>query len=129
MPRAAQETGCVHLVLPPDAMADALVSYVNQALSPQDFAEKVFVPPRLGGMETIFQMLREEYGIDFSYYKPNTVVRRIERRVSMSKAETIDDYVEQLKTDHDELNALYRDLLIGVTGKRSTTWRLTCCLN
>ena len=115
MPRAAQETGCVHLVLQPDAMPESLVSYVNQALSPQDFAEKVCVPPRLGGMDTAFRLLREEYGIDFSYYKPNTVVRRIERRVSMSKADTIEEYVEQLTTDHDELNALYRDLLIGVT--------------
>lgn len=115
MPRAAQETGCVHLVLPPAAMPEALTSYVNQALSPQDFAEKVFVPPRLSGMETVFRLLRAEYGIDFSFYKPNTVVRRVERRVSLMRSASIDDYVEQLTTDAGELNLLYRDLLIGVT--------------
>ena len=115
MPRSAHETGCVHLVLPPDAMPEALVSYVNQALSPQDFAEKTFVPPRLGSMETVFRLLRDEYGIDFSLYKPNTVVRRVERRISLQHSDTIDTYVEQLKSDPEELNALYRDLLIGVT--------------
>ncbi len=115
MPRSAQETGCVHLALPPDAMADALVNYVNQSLSPQDFADKVFVPPRLGGMERIFRLIRDAYGLDFSHYKPNTVVRRVERRVSLMHSGSIDAYVKQLESDPDELNALYRDLLIGVT--------------
>lgn len=115
MPRSANETGCVHLVLPPEAMPEALVSYVNQALSPQDFAEQVFVPPRLGGMETVFRLLRDEYGIDFSLYKPNTVVRRIERRVSLHHSDSIDTYVEKLESDPEELSSLYRDLLIGVT--------------
>ncbi len=115
MPRSAQETGCVHLVLPPSAMPEALVSYVNQSLSPQDFAEEVFVPPRLGGMETIFRLIRDEYGIDFSYYKPNTVVRRVERRVALLHSADVNAYIAQLEKDPDELNALYRDLLIGVT--------------
>lgn len=115
MPRSAQETGCVHLVLPPAAMPEALVSYVNQALSPQDFAEEVFVPPRLGGMESVFRLIRDEYGIDFSLYKPNTVIRRVERRITIVHATNVEDYVAQLEKDRDELNALYRDLLIGVT--------------
>ncbi|QEG33289.1 chemotaxis protein CheB [Bythopirellula goksoeyrii] len=115
MPRSAQETGCVHVVLPPAAMPEALSSYINQSLSPQDFAEKVIVPPRMGGMEAIFRLIREEYGIDFSHYKPNTVVRRVERRVSLLHSADIDDYVSNLENDHEELNALYRDLLIGVT--------------
>ncbi len=33
----------------------------------------------LAGLDAIFKLLRDEYGIDFSYYKPNTVGRRIER--------------------------------------------------
>ncbi|QDU86728.1 Autoinducer 2 sensor kinase/phosphatase LuxQ [Pirellulimonas nuda] len=115
MPRSAQETGCVHLALPPDAMPEALVSYVNQSLSPQDFADQVFVPPRLGGMERIFRLIRDAYGIDFSFYKPNTVVRRVERRVSLMHSGSIDAYVRQVESDPEELNALYRDLLIGVT--------------
>ncbi len=115
MPRSAQETGCVHLVLHPEAMPEALVSYVNQALSPQDFAEKVFVPPRLSGMETVFRLIRDEYGIDFSHYKPNTVVRRVERRIALLHSANVEAYGEQLEKDPEELNSLYRDLLIGVT--------------
>lgn len=115
MPRSAQETGCVHLVLPPAAMPEALVSYMQNSLSPQDFAEKTFVPPLLGGLEAVFRMLHDEYGIDFSLYKPNTVVRRIERRINLKQATNIDKYVERLENDSDELSALYHDLLIGVT--------------
>ena len=115
MPRSAQETGCVHLVLPPNAMPEALVSYVNQSLDPQEFAEKVFVPPRLSGMQSIFRLLRDEYGIDFSHYKPNTVIRRVERRVAIIHSANLEEYVVRVEQDPEELNALYRDLLIGVT--------------
>src|SRR5205085_1062370 len=66
-------------------------------------------------MEEIFRLLRAEYGIDFAHYKPTTVTRRIERRVSLSHQIDLDAYARLLATNPEELNALYRDLLIGVT--------------
>ncbi|MGE3316721.1 MAG: CheR family methyltransferase [Planctomycetaceae bacterium] len=71
--------------------------------------------PNITGIDAIFKLLRDEYGIDFSYYKPNTIGRRIERRRTLRNANDIDHYVETLRADPAELNALYRDLLIGVT--------------
>jgi two-component system, chemotaxis family, CheB/CheR fusion protein len=66
-------------------------------------------------MDAVFKMLNDAYGIDFSHYKPNTVGRRIQRRVSMVGARTLEQYVSKLRDDAEELNSLYRDLLIGVT--------------
>jgi two-component system, chemotaxis family, CheB/CheR fusion protein len=43
------------------------------------------------------------------------VTRRIERRLLLNRVYEIDDYVKRLKENPDELDALYRDLLIGVT--------------
>ena len=66
-------------------------------------------------IDRLFAALREAYGIDFSYYKPNTVARRVERRLQLYGCVDLNDYVCQALADTEELNALYRDLLIGVT--------------
>ena len=60
-------------------------------------------------------MLQEEFGIDFTHYKPSTVTRRIERRLALARSQDIEEYVRRLKSERDELDVLYRDLLIGVT--------------
>jgi two-component system CheB/CheR fusion protein len=63
----------------------------------------------------LFHLLNKECGIDFSHYKSNTVSRRIQRRASIVGTRTLRDYVDRVLHDHGELNALYKDLLIGVT--------------
>lgn len=57
----------------------------------------------------------ESWGHDFSYYKPNTVKRRIERRMALLQIDSIEKYVEHVRKTDEELGALFRDLLIGVT--------------
>ncbi|MBC7623237.1 MAG: PAS domain-containing protein, partial [Aeromicrobium sp.] len=52
---------------------------------------------------------------DFSQYKPSTVNRRIARRMAVHQIETIDGYVKYLQQTPPEVEALFRDLLIGVT--------------
>jgi two-component system CheB/CheR fusion protein len=59
--------------------------------------------------------LHTAYGIDFSYYKPNTVARRVERRLQLSHTADLHSYIARLRSDPEELNLLYKDLLIGVT--------------
>ena len=67
------------------------------------------------GCLLFFRLLRENYSIDFSNYKPTTVLRRTERRLQLSGIHQLDLYTERLRGDRDELDALYRDLLIDVT--------------
>jgi two-component system CheB/CheR fusion protein len=66
-------------------------------------------------LSTIYRILREEYGIDFTLYKPTTVVRRIRRRLQLHQLYNVEEYVERLQSDGEERDKLYRDLLIGVT--------------
>jgi len=54
-------------------------------------------------------------GHDFSQYKPSTVHRRIERRLAVHQIASMDDYVKYLQQTPPEVEALFRDLLIGVT--------------
>ncbi|PON12964.1 hypothetical protein C2W62_36840 [Candidatus Entotheonella serta] len=66
-------------------------------------------------LQAIFESLLNERGIDFSYYKPATMSRRILRRLRMLGLEHIDDYVQALRASSQERQALVRDLLLRVT--------------
>lgn len=111
MPKSALETGIVDAVLPPAAMAAALLAHTKGELTEILAADKV----TLVGLDAIFNLLRRDYGIDFSHYKRTTVTRRVQRRLQMSQVVDLDEYVERLRNDPSELNSLYKDLLIGVT--------------
>ena len=115
MPMSAQQTNAVHLVLPPERMAEVISTYTGQSLTPEILAEQEIVSIRDSGMSGIFKLLRREHRIDFSAYKPTTVTRRIERRIALGKYADVDQYVQVLVDSPEELDLLYQDLLIGVT--------------
>jgi two-component system CheB/CheR fusion protein len=112
MPRAAYDTGVADHVLPPDAMPRALVEYASRA---QAAPPNIATAEEATGLEAVYRMLQEEFGIDFTHYKPSTVTRRIERRLALARSQNIDEYVRKVRQERDELDALYHDLLIGVT--------------
>jgi two-component system, chemotaxis family, CheB/CheR fusion protein len=111
MPKSAFDAGIADWVLSPGEMPKALLNYAK-GIEPPASATRA---PALHGMDAVYQMLEDEYGIDFTHYKPSTVTRRIERRLRLARAEDIDEYIKRLRAERDELDALYRDLLIGVT--------------
>ncbi len=113
MPRAAVETGAVDLVLPPEEIAGALDRYFERGAREQEDVAGV----ASGGdtMRRLFELLRKESGIDFSGYKPATVTRRVERRITLSETLSLEEYLGRVESDPAELRQLYRDLLIGVT--------------
>lgn len=114
MPRAAIETGVVDHTLRPEAMPGVLLERAAGSLAT---APKTIDPdpeaPR--GLEALYRVLETEFGLDFTHYKPSTVTRRIERRLGLAQARSVDEYLTRLPSERDELDALYRDLLIGVT--------------
>jgi two-component system CheB/CheR fusion protein len=114
MPNAAEETGVVDVTAAPDEIAGTLLRLVNHPL--QRAATSQDQPPvPEDGIKRILRVIRDTYGIDFTYYKPTTVMRRIERRLLLNHAMNLDAYVETVSRDSEELNLLYKDLLIGVT--------------
>ena len=113
MPRSALQAQPTAIALAPGMMAAAL----------QRHADSIQQPPTSGPTDPqldaehreVFGLLRNRYGIDFSAYKPSTIERRIERRISMMRSSDLASYLGELRRDPAELNALYHDLLIGVT--------------
>ncbi len=63
----------------------------------------------------ILDLLRRRFGPEFGYYKWATVSRRIKRRALLKRINDLGEYAHLLASDDAELNALYSDLLIGVT--------------
>ncbi|QDT63846.1 chemotaxis protein CheB [Calycomorphotria hydatis] len=115
MPLNAQETGAVDLILPPESMAGALVKYVNDNLAREKLTDQEIPQLEQDGLHEVFRLLQNDYGIDFSHYKPSTVSRRVARRLEATDSSALSDYIEYLHSHPNELNSLYRDLLIGVT--------------
>lgn len=65
--------------------------------------------------EKILRVLNTQTSVDFSLYKPNTIERRINKRLLISTYSTLDEYYEFLKDSPLEIESLKNDLLIGVT--------------
>jgi two-component system CheB/CheR fusion protein len=114
MPRSARETGLVDLNLPACDMADAIIEFISRPHGRVVDSSKSGATPELG-LQAILRMLRSQYGIDFSQYKPSTVTRRIDRRLMLNQSLNVEQYVQFLAENPAELNQLYKDLLIGVT--------------
>jgi two-component system CheB/CheR fusion protein len=66
-------------------------------------------------LSRIAEILRTRTGNDFHGYKQNTFFRRVQRRMQVTQIDDISAYVEQLRSDPDEVLHLFNDLLIGVT--------------
>jgi two-component system, chemotaxis family, CheB/CheR fusion protein len=115
MPQSAVHSGCVDLVLPPDRIAHELVRISQHAyISPQQGAEAAAEGDDDGDFKAVLSLLRASSGVDFSAYRDTTVRRRIERRVALHGG-SLGRYVEHLKGNRAELDALYQDVLINVT--------------
>jgi two-component system CheB/CheR fusion protein len=115
MPRSALATGLVDYELPPAEMPAQLIAYVSHAFGKPPRPATIPEPKAESAMKKIFILLRGQTGHDFSQYKPSTIRRRIERRLAVHQIETMDDYVKYLQQTPAEGEALFRDLLIGVT--------------
>ncbi|MFW6297188.1 MAG: CheR family methyltransferase, partial [Desulfosalsimonas sp.] len=116
MPRSALSTGMVDYELPPAEMPVKIIEYARRAISGADREAGDLAPAGdKNALKKIFVLLRNHSGHDFSQYKPNTVYRRIERRMAMQQIENPDRYVRYLQQTPAEVEALFRDMLIGVT--------------
>ena len=114
MPRSAISTGIVDWVLPPHQISDEILNFTNYHLSLADARnEELFSDEE--SLSHIYLLLKQECGIDFTYYKRTTVLSRIERRIVVTHCENLADYAKSLDGNPDEINVLAKEILIGVT--------------
>ncbi|UOA06919.1 chemotaxis protein CheB [Methylobacter sp. S3L5C] len=115
MPSSIIATGLVDYVMPPAEMPAQLITYVKHAFINRSELINTPMVPSEAVLNKIFVLLRGLTGHDFSLYKPKTIYRRIERRMAVHQIDNIDLYLKFLQQNPTEVNALFADLLIGVT--------------
>ena len=115
MPRNAAATQLVDFVLPPDEMPQKLLDFVNHPFLASESGEQLQQSQDEDALEKIFTILRQHGSVDFTYYKQTTMLRRIERRMSINQITRLYDYLVFMYQSPLEVQTLFKDLLIGVT--------------
>ena len=114
MPRSAIDAGLADIVAPVEALPGKIIAYLQHVplIARPGLAQEDKVQSSL---EKVVILLRAQTGHDFSLYKKSTVYRRIERRMSIHQIDKIATYVRFLQENPQELELLFKELLIGVT--------------
>ncbi len=112
MPNAAINSGNIDLIVSASQIGDELLNFM---LFPRAKAvDSELAMPR-DIYNSILRLLKKHCSVDFGLYKENTILRRIERRMSTLKIRKPEDYLKYLNTNLDEVTFLFQDMLIGVT--------------
>jgi two-component system CheB/CheR fusion protein len=114
MPGSMISAGYADFILRPGAMADVLVSYARHPYV-REHGGKSSVHTKSEILE-ILTILRVRTKRDFSPYKLPTIQRRIQRRMGVTRQQTVEDYAAYLRQHPPEATLLADDLLIHVTG-------------
>ena len=111
MPRGALESGAADYVMAPEAIAEQILR-----LSSHPFGRKLTpTPEQRKQLDALGVLLKDTFGLDLTHYKPNTIERRIQRRMDLHRMERLEDFVRLCTNDPDELARLHSELLINVT--------------
>ena len=116
MPDSALATGLVDFVLPADAIPNRIAEIVAQQTRMTDGAIQADLDNDIADhLPAITARLSEVSGNDFSDYKPATLLRRIERRMTLLRVQSSDRLLEILRDDEEQAHLLAQEFLIGVT--------------
>jgi two-component system CheB/CheR fusion protein len=132
MPKSAIDAGCADIVAPPAELPARILAYLTRltALAPEPKQEtssagRAQSSPGQEPMQTVFRLLRERTRHDFSSYKPSTLRRRIDRRMAIHAIPTLKQYAEFLQHNTQEVDLLFKEVLIGVTNffRDAAVWK------
>ena len=114
MPRSAIDAGLADIVAPAEELPGKILAYL-QRTPLLARTEEVLEDKAQSALEKVVILLRAHTGNDFSFYKRNTLYRRIERRMGIHQIKKMTAYVRYLQENSQELDLLFKELLIGVT--------------
>lgn len=126
MPKSVIDAGLADIIAPADALPQRIIATLNLKSSPKSVDLNVATESaaHLSAFNKICILLHQRTGQDFSLYKKTTLYRRIERRIAIHQLKRIGDYVHYLNENPQEIDLLFKELLIGVTNffRDPATW-------
>jgi two-component system CheB/CheR fusion protein len=115
MPRSAINTGIVDLIATLDEIPNSLIRFSGLTAGDDKGTKVLQFAQSMDAEKRIHHLLHKQFGIDFEQYKTDMFGRRVERRMCLTKEESLENYLRRLEVNSQELTQLYSDLLIGVT--------------
>jgi two-component system CheB/CheR fusion protein len=117
MPHSAVSAGCIDFVVPPAAIARELARIGEHPYLASSAARESEDGLASGQeLNALLALVDKVTGVDFTHYKHTTLQRRIKRRMVVNKVETLQDYLRFIRDTPGEIEDLYQDILIHVTG-------------
>lgn len=113
MPTSAIAAGVVDHQAAPADLPGLLIAIAAQTVRSRN--DQIASTAEDTARRDLLALLHSRTGHDFSHYKHNTILRRVERRLAVHQIATIAAYVRFAEQTPNEILALFRDLLIGVT--------------
>lgn len=116
MPDSAAATGLIDFVLKPTKIPEKLIEILDHRhkLESETSQEQLRRDIETA-LPDILAVIDDEDGHDFSNYKTGTLIRRVERRMTLTKAYSVETFIARLEDAPGERQALLNDFLIGVT--------------
>lgn len=114
MPQSAIDANLVDIIAPAAKLAKRIIADLRQESSLKKESDGTD-PSAKSGLDRVLTLMQAHNGQDFSLYKKSTLYRRIERRMGIHQLGQISDYVNLLQENAQELDLLFKELLIGVT--------------
>ena len=117
MPESAERTQVADFVLPIEKMATTIEQHLSNTGHQSQTSSSIVLSDLEFDQhsEAIFAILKKKTGHDFSNYKRNTLIRRLERRLNARKKNKLSDYLHLIENDSEETQALNQEFLISVT--------------
>ncbi len=116
MPNSAIATGIIDFALPAAQIAEQLLVLSRTRLKVVEGAVVTGVDDGTKmDLKAVADMIRARTGHDLSEYKSKTFMRRLQRRMTVTQCLDVASYITFAKEHPNELDALFRDLLINVT--------------
>ncbi len=125
MPLSAINTGLVDFVLAPEKMPRLVLDYFQLSSRRGSKQGPALDSEDEQTLQRLLALVREQSGQDMGRYKRGTILRRTARRMGRLKLSRLSDYLAYMQEHPQEAEALFQDLLIGVTGffRDSGLWR------
>ncbi|MFO7736759.1 MAG: chemotaxis protein CheB, partial [bacterium] len=123
MPAGAIENVVADIVSPVEELPEKLIAFLKHV--PAAKTDIKLDNKNKNDLEKVIILLRDHCGHDFSFYKKNSLLRRIERRKGIHQIDKFSHYVRFLQENPKEIEILFRELLIGVTSffRNKDVWK------
>ena len=115
MPIEAIRIGAVQHVVMPEKMGTLLVSLLQESnvIALQGAAPILNLSGRQ--LEMLTQMVLGCTGVDFTSYKQETLIRRINARMAYLNLNSVDEYIEYCRNHSDEIQSLQQTFLVSTS--------------